>query len=148
VGYRRLLAEAKDERKRFALIRLRLLSYRRSSKGFDPAAALAFALISDGRRRVVREIDCKRRRESPGEVFVSKRLSEHIIEEAGRRIYESQQARLSNQTSFAAKRAWRSGDVPIEFWDSYREDARAALSLTSVIIPTANYDKDINLART
>jgi hypothetical protein len=86
--------------------------------------------------------------ESPGEVFVSERLSDRIVEEAGRRIYESQQARLSDQTSFAAKRAWRSGDVPIEFWDSYREDARAALSLTSARIPTANYDKDINLAGT
>ena len=79
---------------------------------------------------------------------MSKRLSERIIEEAGRRIYESQQARLSDQTSFAAKRAWRSEDVPIEFWDSYREDARAALSLTSVGIPTAKYDKHANLAGT
>lgn len=83
-----------------------------------------------------------------GEVFVSKRLSDRIIEEAGRRIYESQQARLSDQTSFAARRAWRSEDVPIEFWDSYREDARAALSLTSVRKPTAEYDKDTNLAGT
>jgi hypothetical protein len=79
---------------------------------------------------------------------VSEWLSERIIEEAGRRIYESQQARLSDQTSFAAKRAWRSEDVPIEFWDSYREDARAALSLTSVRIPAAKYDTDINLAGT
>ena len=86
--------------------------------------------------------------ESPGEVFVSERLSDRIVEEAGRRIYESQQARLSDQTSFAAKRAWRSEDVPIEFWDSYREDARAALSLTSVRLPTAKYDTDINLAGT
>jgi hypothetical protein len=85
---------------------------------------------------------------SPDEVFVSERLSDRIIEEAGRRIYESQQARLSDQTSFAAKRTWRSEDVPIEFWDSYREDARAALSPTSVRIPTAKYDKDINLAGT
>jgi hypothetical protein len=90
--------------------------------------------MSDGRCRVVREIACKRRRESPGEVLVSMRLSDHIIEEAGRRIYESQKARLSDQASVAAKRAWRSEDVPIEFWDSYREDARAALSLTSVRI--------------
>jgi hypothetical protein len=79
---------------------------------------------------------------------VSKRLNDRIIEEAGRRIYESQQARLSDQTSFAAKRAWRSKDVPIEFWDSYREDARAALSLTSVRRPTAKYYKDTNLAGT
>jgi hypothetical protein len=85
---------------------------------------------------------------SPDEVFVSERLSDRIIEEAGRRIYESQQARLSDQTSFAAKRAWRSEDVPIEFWDSYREDARAALSLTSVRVPTAKYDTEINLAGT
>jgi hypothetical protein len=77
---------------------------------------------------------------------VSKRLSDRIIEEAGRRIYESQQARLSDQTSFAAKRRWRSEDVPIEFWDSYREDARAALSLTSVGIPIARYEEDANLA--
>jgi hypothetical protein len=71
---------------------------------------------------------------------VSERLSERIIEEAGRRIYESQQARLSDQTSFAAKRAWRSEDVPIEFWDSYREDARAALSLTGVRMLAAKYE--------
>jgi hypothetical protein len=104
--------------------------------------------MSEDRCRVVRGIACTRPRESPSEVFVSKRLSERIIEEAGRRIYESQQARLSDQTSFAAKRTWRSEDVPIEFWDSYREDARAALSPTSVRIPTAKYDKDINLAGT
>ena len=71
---------------------------------------------------------------------MSKRLSDIIIEEAGRRIYESQQARLSDQASVAAKRAWRSGDVPIEFWDSYREDARAALSLASDRIPTVKYE--------
>ena len=71
---------------------------------------------------------------------MSKRLSDHIVEEAGRRIYESQQARLSDQASVAAKRAWRSKDVPIEFWDSYREDARAALSLASDRIPTAKYE--------
>jgi hypothetical protein len=63
---------------------------------------------------------------------VSRRLSERIIEEAGRRIYESQQARLSDQTCFAAKREWRSKDVPIQLWESYCADARAALSLTSL----------------
>jgi hypothetical protein len=63
---------------------------------------------------------------------VSKWLSDRIVEEAGRRIYESQQSRLSDQTTFAAKRAWRSNDVPEKFWDSYVEDARAALSLTSI----------------
>jgi hypothetical protein len=63
---------------------------------------------------------------------VSKWLSDRIVEEAGRRIYESQQSRLSDRTSFAAKRAWRSDDVPEAFWDSYVEDARAALSLTSI----------------
>ncbi len=62
---------------------------------------------------------------------MSKWLSDRIVEEAGRRIYESQQSRLSDQTTFAAKRAWRSDDVPEKFWDSYVEDARAALSLTS-----------------
>ncbi|QQO31908.1 hypothetical protein JJC00_25330 [Bradyrhizobium diazoefficiens] len=64
-----------------------------------------------------------------GEVFVSKWLSDRIVEEAGRRIYESQQSRLPDPTTFAAKRAWRSDDVPKKFWDSYVEDARAALSL-------------------
>jgi len=62
---------------------------------------------------------------------VSKWLSERIVEEAGRRICESQQSRLSDRTTFAAKRAWRSDDVPKTFWDSYVEGARAALSLTS-----------------
>jgi hypothetical protein len=66
------------------------------------------------------------------EVFVSKWLSDRIVEEAGRRMYESQQSRLSDQTTFAAKRAWRSDDLPEKFWDSYIEDARAALSLTSI----------------
>ncbi|WJR80681.1 hypothetical protein [Bradyrhizobium sp. NP1] len=70
-----------------------------------------------------------------GEVFASEQLNELIIEEAGRRIYESQQARLSDQTTFAARRAWRSEDVPVEFWNSYREDARAALSLAAVAVP-------------
>lgn len=65
-----------------------------------------------------------------GEVFVSKWLSDRIVEEAGRRIYESQQSRLPDPTTVAAKRAWRSDDVPKKFWDSYVEDARAALSLT------------------
>jgi hypothetical protein len=64
-----------------------------------------------------------------GEVFVSTWLSDRIAEEAGRRIYESQQSRLLDQTTFAATRAWRSDDVPEKFWDSYVEDARAALSL-------------------
>jgi hypothetical protein len=67
-----------------------------------------------------------------GEVFVSKWLSDRIVEEAGRRIYESQQSRLSDQTTFAARRTWRSDDVPEKFWDSYIEDARAALSLISI----------------
>ncbi|MHC2620351.1 hypothetical protein ACVIW2_002383 [Bradyrhizobium huanghuaihaiense] len=54
-----------------------------------------------------------------------------ILEEAGRRIYESQQSRLSDQSTSAAKRVWRSKDVPAKFWDSYLEDARAALSFDS-----------------
>jgi hypothetical protein len=40
--YRRLLAGAKDEPQRLALIRLRHVSYRHSSGVFDPASALAF----------------------------------------------------------------------------------------------------------
>ena len=67
---------------------------------------------------------------------MSKRLGDQIIEEAGRRIYESQQERLLDQTSFGARRAWRSNDVPQCFWDSYCEDARAALSLVGVRIST------------
>jgi hypothetical protein len=70
---------------------------------------------------------------------VSKWLSNRIVEEAGRRIYESQQSRLSDQTTFAAKRAWRSADVPEKFWDSYVEDARAAFSLTGIGI--RSYDE-------
>jgi hypothetical protein len=69
-----------------------------------------------------------------GEVFVSEILSDRIVEEAGRRIYESQQLRLSDQSTSAAKRVWRSEDVPAKFWDSYLEDARAALSPSSVAI--------------
>jgi hypothetical protein len=65
---------------------------------------------------------------------VSEWLSDRIVEEAGRRIYESQQSRLSDQSTSAAKRVWRSKDVPAKFWDSYLEDARAALSLSSVAI--------------
>ncbi|BBZ97145.1 hypothetical protein BRDID11004_19410 [Bradyrhizobium diazoefficiens] len=65
---------------------------------------------------------------------MSEWLSDRIAEDAARRIYESQQSRLSDQSSPAAKRAWRSEDVPTKFWDSYVEDARAALSLTSVIV--------------
>ncbi|BCA06202.1 hypothetical protein [Bradyrhizobium diazoefficiens] len=65
---------------------------------------------------------------------MSEWLSDRIAEDAARRIYESQQSRLSDQSSPAAKRAWRSEDVPAKFWDSYVEDARAALSLTSVIV--------------
>jgi len=61
-------------------------------------------------------------------IVVSKRLSDQIVEEAARRIYESQKERLADQTSFAAQRAWRSSDVPVWFWDSYCDDARAALS--------------------
>ena len=76
---------------------------------------------------------------------MSKRLCDQVIEEAGRRIYESQQARISDQTSFAANRAWRSRDVPVWFWDSYCEDARAALSLNSIKIPTRRITRDANL---
>jgi len=65
---------------------------------------------------------------------VSEWLSDRIFEEAGRRIYESQKSRLSDQASFAAKRVWRSEDVPAKFWDSYVEDARAALLLTSNVV--------------
>ena len=63
---------------------------------------------------------------------MSKWLTDRIVEEAGRRIYESQQSRLSDQATSAAKRAWRSDDLPEKFWDNYIEDARAALSLTSI----------------
>jgi hypothetical protein len=59
-------------------------------------------------------------------------LSDRIVEEAARRIYESQQSRFSDQSTLTARRVWRSKDVPAKFWDSYLEDARAALSLTSV----------------
>jgi hypothetical protein len=59
---------------------------------------------------------------------VSRRL-EDLYEEAVRRIFDSQQARLSDKTCLAAKRQWRSKDVPQEFWDSYCSDARAALSI-------------------
>jgi hypothetical protein len=69
----------------------------------------------------------RQRRVWPDADFISEPPSDRMIEEAGRRIYESQQARLSDQTSLAAKRAWRSQDVPTAFWESYREDARAAL---------------------
>jgi hypothetical protein len=88
--------------------------------------------LSPCRRRRLRETlhGCPATR--TGEVVVSKWLSDRIVEEAGRRIYESQQSRLSDQTTFAARRAWRSDDVPEKFWDSYVEDARAALSLTSI----------------
>jgi len=55
-------------------------------------------------------------------------------------LSNNQRICLSDQASVAAKRAWRSKDVPIEFWDSYREDARAALSLASDRIPTAEYE--------
>jgi hypothetical protein len=79
----------------------------------------------------------------PG-AFVSKRLSDRIIEEAGRRIYESQQERLLDPASFAARRIWRSKDVPIGFWDSYCEDARAVFSLISDRTPAAKYDKVTN----
>jgi hypothetical protein len=64
---------------------------------------------------------------------VSEWLSDRIVEEAGRRIYEAQQSRLSDQSTYAARRVWRSKDVPVEFWDSYLEDARAALAATHPI---------------
>jgi hypothetical protein len=60
---------------------------------------------------------------------VSERLVDPICEEAGRRIYESQQSRLGDQACLAARRRWRSPDVPVEFWDGYCADARAALSV-------------------
>ena len=60
---------------------------------------------------------------------MSRWLSDRIVEEAGRRIYESQQSRLSDQSTCAAKRVWRSEDVPAKFWNSYVEDARAALQI-------------------
>jgi hypothetical protein len=59
---------------------------------------------------------------------VNERLNDPICEEAGRRIYESQQSRLGDQTCLAAKRPWRSPDVPEKFWDGYCADARAVMS--------------------
>ena len=69
--------------------------------------------------------------EKPGqaESGVNERLSDVICEQAGRRIYEAQQSRLGDQTCLAAKRRWRSPDVPRAFWDGYCADARAALSI-------------------
>jgi hypothetical protein len=84
--------------------------------------------LSPLRRRQLRETlhDCSATR--TGEVFVSKWLSDRIVEEAGRRIYESQQSRLSDQATFAAKRAWRSNDLPEKFWDSYVERTGSAFA--------------------
>jgi hypothetical protein len=62
---------------------------------------------------------------------VSEGLNDHIYEEVGRRIYESQQARLGDQACVAARRRWRSPDVPEQFWEGYCADARAALSFRS-----------------
>jgi len=61
---------------------------------------------------------------------VSKRI-DGLYEEAGRRIYEAQRARLKDQSSITALREWRSRDVPSTFWDGYCADARAALSALS-----------------
>jgi hypothetical protein len=61
------------------------------------------------------------------------RLNDLICEEAGRRIYEAQQSRLGDQACVAARRRWRSPDVPQEFWDGYCADARAALSFARYI---------------
>src|SRR4051794_5186370 len=61
---------------------------------------------------------------------MSKRFND-LYEEAGRRIYEAQQARLADQNCLSAKRPWRCRDVPETFWDSYCADARAALSSIS-----------------
>src|SRR5215218_6830546 len=63
------------------------------------------------------------------ECRVRERLLDLICEKAGRRIYEAQQLRLGDQGCLAAKRPWRSPDVPVEFWDGYCADARAALSV-------------------
>jgi len=76
------------------------------------------------------------------------RFADQTYEEAGRRIYESQQARLSDQTSFAAKRGWRSPDVPEQFWDNYCADARAALTSRRFTEPTARGVRDEGLTRT
>ena len=59
---------------------------------------------------------------------MSEGLNDRICEEAGRRIYESQQSRLGDQSCLAATRQWRSPDVPQAFWDGYCADARAVLS--------------------
>ena len=64
---------------------------------------------------------------------MNERLNDPVCEEAGRRIYESQQSRLGDQTCLAAKRRWRSPDVPQKFWDGYCSDARAALSITQPV---------------
>jgi hypothetical protein len=49
-------------------------------------------------------------------------------EAAGQRIWDSQRARLTDQTCNAAKRPWRSKECPDAFWDGYVLDAAAALS--------------------
>ena len=62
---------------------------------------------------------------------VSKQFDE-LYEEAGRRIYEAQRARLKDQSGLAACRGWRSKDLPSAFWDGYCADARAALSVEAM----------------
>lgn len=51
----------------------------------------------------------------------------HEIETAAQRIYDRQRKALKNQDGINAQRLWASEDVPVIFWNGYREDARAVL---------------------
>lgn len=54
-------------------------------------------------------------------------MSLELREYIGRKIYESQQQRLTDQKSSSPLRKWRSTDVPSVFWEHYCLDADAAI---------------------
>lgn len=55
------------------------------------------------------------------------RDDEHLIERVARAIWEDHRSRIKNPDGLNARLTWRSIQVPEQFWESYINDALAAL---------------------
>ena len=50
-----------------------------------------------------------------------------FTEYVGKAIWESQRARIGDQDGINARLTWRDKAVPAKFWDSFVDDANAAI---------------------
>ena len=62
-------------------------------------------------------------------------MAEVLVETMARAIWEAQRAKV--KTSISKSRTWNDNSVPAIFWEGYRDDARAALSVLPDFIKSA-----------